>query len=127
MPRLMAAADLVVLPSAYEGLPNLLLEAMMFRKPVVATAAPGTTEVVVDGETGVLVPVANPQLLARAIRDLVRDPELGRRLGAAARAHVETKFPVRAMIDQFAALYEELAMKRRLSVSGSTEATSRSR
>ena len=76
VPRLMAAADLVVLPSAYEGLPNLVLEAMRFRKPVVATAAPGTTEVVVDGQTGVLVPVGNPQLLARAIRDLVRDPDL---------------------------------------------------
>ena len=60
VPRLMAAADLVVLPSAYEGLPNLVLEAMRFRKPVVATAAPGTTEVVVDGQTGVLVPVGNP-------------------------------------------------------------------
>ena len=46
VPRLMAAADVVVLPSAYEGLPNVVLEAMLLRKPVVATAAPGTTEVV---------------------------------------------------------------------------------
>ena len=59
-PGCMAAADLVVLPSVYEGLPNVVLEAMRFRKPVVATAAPGTTEVVVDGETGLLVPVAKP-------------------------------------------------------------------
>ncbi len=109
VPRLMAAATLVVLPSAYEGLPNLVLEAMRFRKPVVATSAPGTTEVVVDGQTGVLVPVANPQLLARAIRDIVRDPEFARRLGAAGREHVATMFPVQAMIDDFATLYEELA------------------
>ena len=74
VPRLMAAADMVVLPSAYEGLPNVVLEAMRFRKPVVATAAPGTTEVVVNDETGLLVPVGNVMLLARAIRDLVRDP-----------------------------------------------------
>ena len=47
----------------------MVLEAMRFRKPVVATAAPGTTEVVVDGETGSLVPVGNVMLLARAIRD----------------------------------------------------------
>ena len=59
VPRLLAAADLVVLPSAYEGLPNVVLEAMRFRKPVVATAAPGTTEVVVDGQTGLLVPIGN--------------------------------------------------------------------
>ena len=74
VPRLMAAADILVLPSAYEGLPNVVLEAMRFRKPVVATAAPGTTEVVVNGETGILVPIGDVIVLTRAIRDLVRDP-----------------------------------------------------
>ena len=98
--RLMAAADIVVLPSAYEGLPNVVLEAMRFGKPVVATAAPGTTEVVVDGETGVLVPVGNVMLLARAIRDLVRDPALARRLGEAGRARVESHFRADAMVAQ---------------------------
>src|SRR5204863_1294783 len=76
VPRLLAAADLLVLPSAYEGLPNVVLEAMQFGKPVVATAAPGTTEVVVDGQTGLLVPVGDVIGLTRSIRDLVRDPEL---------------------------------------------------
>ena len=109
VPRLMAAADLVVLPSAYEGLPNLVLEAMRFGKPVVATAAPGTTEVVVDGQTGVLVPVGDPPLLARAIRDVVRDPELARRLGEAGRARVDAAFRSETMIEQFAALFEQLA------------------
>jgi glycosyltransferase involved in cell wall biosynthesis len=109
VPRLMAAADLVVLPSAYEGLPNLVLEAMRLGKPVVATAAPGTTEVVVDGQTGVLVPVGNVQLLARAIRDVVRDREFARRLGEAARARVDEAFRLETMVEQFAALYEQLA------------------
>jgi glycosyltransferase involved in cell wall biosynthesis len=104
------------LPSAYEGLPNLVLEAMRFRKPVVATAAPGTTEVVVDGQTGLLVPVANPPLLARAIRDVIRDPDLARRLGAAGREHVEEKFYAQTMIDQFASLYEDLARVKGLKV-----------
>jgi glycosyltransferase involved in cell wall biosynthesis len=117
VPRLLAAADLVVLPSAYEGLPNLVLEAMRFRKPVVATAAPGTTEVVVDGQTGVLVPVGNPQLLARAIRDVVRDRELAQRLGQAGRARADASFRADAMIDQFAALYEQLARAKGLGVS----------
>ena len=110
----MAAADVVVLPSAYEGLPNLVLEAMRFRKPVVATAAPGTTEVVVDGQTGILVPIANPQLLARAIRDVVRNPAQAQCMGEAGRRRVETEFSARAMIDQFAALYEELARRKGL-------------
>jgi glycosyltransferase involved in cell wall biosynthesis len=109
VPRLMAASDIVVLPSSYEGLPNVVLEAMRFRLPVVATAAPGTTELVVDGETGVLVPVGNVMLLARAIRDLVREPERRSRLGEAGRARVEAQFRVDAMITQFADLYESIA------------------
>lgn len=117
VPRLMAAADIVVLPSSYEGLPNVVLEAMRFRKPVVATAAPGTTEVVVDGETGVLVPVGNSMLLARAIRDLVRDPALARRLGEAGRARVEAQFRVDTMVAQFAELYENLARSKGIPVS----------
>src|SRR4029077_1011946 len=89
VPRLLAASDLLVLPSLYEGLPNVVLEAMRFRKPVVATAAPGTTEVVVDGETGLLVPVKTPTALAKAIRAVLRDPSLARRLGEAGRTRVE--------------------------------------
>ncbi|MFI5456417.1 MAG: glycosyltransferase [Isosphaerales bacterium] len=109
LPRLLAAADLVVLPSAYEGLPNVVLEAMRFRKPVVATAAPGTTEAVIDGQTGLLIPVGNVQLLARAIRDIVRDPVMARRLGEAGRARVEAHFRADTMVAQFAELYENLA------------------
>jgi glycosyltransferase involved in cell wall biosynthesis len=109
VPRLLAAADMLVLPSAYEGLPNVVLEAMRFRKPVVATAAPGTTEVVVDGETGLLVPIGDQVRLARAIRDLARDPAMARRLGEAGRARAEAHFTAAAMIDQFAGLYEQLA------------------
>jgi glycosyltransferase involved in cell wall biosynthesis len=109
VPRLMAAADVVVLPSAYEGLPNVVLEAMRFRKPVVATSAPGTTELVVDGETGLLVPVGNVMHLARAIRDLVRDPALAGRLGEAGRARVDAHFRTDTMVARFAELYERLA------------------
>lgn len=109
VPRLLAAADLVVLPSAYEGLPNVVLEAMRFGKPVVATAAPGTTELVIDGQTGILVPVGDTRLLARAIRDIVRDPSLARRMGEAGRNRVETNFRVDTMVAQFADLYEQLA------------------
>ena len=109
IPRLMAAADLVVLPSSYEGLPNVILEAMQSRKPVVATTAPGTTEVVIDGQTGLLVPIGNPPLLARAMRDVIREPTLARRLGEAGRVRVQTHFRANAMVAQFADLYEQLA------------------
>ncbi len=109
VPRLLAASDLLVLPSLYEGLPNVVLEAMRFRKPVVATAAPGTTEVVEDGVTGLLVPMKNPPELARAIRRVIEEPGLGARLGEAGRARVEAEFGAALMVERFAALYESLA------------------
>lgn len=109
VPTLLAAADVLVLPSRYEGLPNVVLEAMRFRKPVVATAAPGTTEVVADGQTGLLVPVGDTRALARALRDLIRDPARRQALGEAGRRRVEAEFRVQTMIDRFASLYESLA------------------
>lgn len=109
VPRLLAASDLLVLPSLYEGLPNVVLEAMRFGKPVVATAAPGTTEVVAPDRTGLLVPLRNPPALAQAIRRVVADPALARSLGEAGRARVDAEFGVARMVDRFAALYEELA------------------
>lgn len=105
---LLAASDLLVLPSLYEGLPNVVLEAMQYRKPVVATAAPGTTEVVVDHETGLLVPLKSPQALALAIRALIDDPALARKYGEAGRARAEAVFGVPTMIERFAELYESL-------------------
>jgi glycosyltransferase involved in cell wall biosynthesis len=116
VPRLLAAADLLVLPSLYEGLPNVVLEAMRFRKPVVATAAPGTTELVVPDQTGLLVPLQNPQALARAIRAVIDDRALAQRLGEAGRARVETEFRADHMVARFAQLYEDLARAKGLAV-----------
>jgi glycosyltransferase involved in cell wall biosynthesis len=116
VPRLLEAADLLVLPSLYEGLPNVVLEAMRFRKPVVATAAPGTTELVVDGQTGLLVPVRKHTALAQAIRTVIEDPRLARRLGEAGRARVDAEFGVETMVERFAELYESLARQKGLKV-----------
>ena len=73
---------ILVLPSLYQGLPNIVLEAMQSALPVVATAAPGTTEVVVDGQTG-LVPAPRAPRTRAGDPDVVEDPEprpsLGRR------------------------------------------------
>ena len=115
VPNLMAASDLVVLPSAFEGLPNVLLEAMRLRKPVIGTAATGTTEAIIDGQTGLLVPIGNPPLLARAIRDIIRDPIRASHFAEAGRARVETLFRVDTMVTQFADLYEELARAKGIS------------
>jgi glycosyltransferase involved in cell wall biosynthesis len=112
--RLVEAFDLVVAASEAEGLPNALLEAAAAGRPIAATAAGGTVEVVEDGRTGLLVPVGDEVALAGAVRRLVQDPELRARLGAAAREHVEATFGMDRMVAEYADLYTELAERRGL-------------
>ena len=82
-------ADIFVLPSRYEGMPNALLEAMSFGVPVIVTdASPGPLENVEDNLTGLVVPVDDPDALAVALSRLISDCNLRRRLGEAARARV---------------------------------------
>ena len=83
---LLARSDVFVLSSRSEGFPVSILEAMAAGLPVVATRVGGVAEAVVHGETGFLVPAADPQALAGALAKLVADVELRRRLGAAGRA-----------------------------------------
>ncbi len=81
VPQLVAAADVVVLPSRFEGLPLALLQAMAAAKPVVATAVDGTPEAVADGWNGRLVPAGDIEALAEAMAALGRAPALRRRMG----------------------------------------------
>jgi len=106
--QLLAACDLFVLPSRFEGLPISVLEAMAAAKPVVATRIGGTDEAVVDGETGILVPPGDAGALAAAIRTFLADPELARRSGEAGRDRLRARFTAGAMIDGVTAAYEEL-------------------
>jgi len=112
--RLVEAFDLVVSASEAEGLPNALLEAAAAGRPIAATAAGGTVEVVEDGRTGLLVPVGDEAALAAAVRRLAAEPELRARLGAAAREHVAATFGMDRMVAEYAALYAELAARRGL-------------
>jgi glycosyltransferase involved in cell wall biosynthesis len=112
VPEILDAVDAVVLPSLVEGMPLVLLEAMAHGRPVVATPVGGTREVVVDGETGLLVPPRDPQALARAIRRLVDDAELASRLGAAGRERVRERFSVEAMTHRVLEVYDEVVCGR---------------
>jgi glycosyltransferase involved in cell wall biosynthesis len=105
---LLAEADVVALPSWTEGLPLAVLEAMTQARPVVATLVGGTAEVVVDGETGLLVPPRDPEALAQAIERLLADPTLRRRLGEAGRRRVEERFSLDAMTRRVLAIYDEV-------------------
>lgn len=106
---LLAAVDLFVLPSLYEGLPVSVLEAMAACRPVVATAIGGTIEAVEHEVTGLLVPPRDPAALAAAIRRLQGDPALAARLAAAGRARVEREFSVTAAARAVMAVYDQLA------------------
>jgi glycosyltransferase involved in cell wall biosynthesis len=108
VPALLAAADLFVLPSHFEGLPVSVLEAMAAARPVLATAVGGTDEAVVDGESGLLVPARDPAALAAAIRRLREDPELACRLAAGGRTRVEREFSVEVTARAVERVYEEV-------------------
>ncbi len=108
IPDLLACADLVVLPSLFEGLPLSVLEAMAAGKPVIASAIPGTTEVVIHGETGLLVPPGDPAALAAAIRTVLSDAQLAQRLAEAGRARVHRQFSAPDMVQRVAQIYEHV-------------------
>ena len=104
VPALLHACDLLVLPSLWEGMPNVVLEAMAARRAVVATRVEGTEDLVAPGRNGWLVPPADPAALADALLDAAADPDRLRRFGAAARARVEADFTPARMV----AAYERL-------------------
>ncbi|HYE91190.1 MAG TPA: glycosyltransferase [Terriglobales bacterium] len=95
---LLAAFDLLVIPSRSEGLPYLLLEAMTVGTPLVATAVGGIPEAVTDGETGTLVPARAPERLADAMTAVLRDPAAARARADAARRHAADAFSLDAML-----------------------------
>ena len=119
VPRLMAAMDVFVLPSEFEGMPNAVLEAMLAGLPVVASNVPGTDEVVVDGETGFLVPVGDTKEIASRVNRLLDDDALRRRLGTAGRRRAIEQFGVEKMVESHVRLYCELGAKRGIAVCAS--------
>jgi glycosyltransferase involved in cell wall biosynthesis len=105
VPALIAGCDVFCLPSTIEGLPLVVLEAMAHAKPVVATRVGGTPELVVDGETGVLVPPGDVAALAAALDGLLHDPERARRMGEAGRERVRAEFDADTLAGRILALY----------------------
>jgi glycosyltransferase involved in cell wall biosynthesis len=108
IPEILAITDIFILSTLWEGLPIVLLEAMASAKPVIASDICGNKEVVVNGETGILVPPIDPKSLAKAIIELARDPQKAKRLGQKGIARVKENFTLEKMIQQVTNLYEEL-------------------
>src|SRR5262249_31867554 len=107
--RLLAALDVFVIPSLYEACQYSLLEAMAMGKAVVATPAGVAPDVVIDRETGLLVPLADSAAMASGVRELLDQPVLAASLGRRARELMARQFSVEAMLDNIAHVYDEAA------------------
>jgi glycosyltransferase involved in cell wall biosynthesis len=107
--KLMASASVVVVPSIVpDSCPTVVLEAMAAGRPVVASATGGIVDLVVDGETGLLVPPGDAVALAKALASVVSDPARARRMGQAAVERV-TRFTSSAVVARIEAVYERVA------------------
>ena len=109
VPSILSTADIYVCPSRREGLPNNLLEAMCVGLPVVATEVGGIPELVEDGQSGLLVPPADPPRLGGALRLLAFDPDRRASLGSAAAARVRADFSIEGHVATYQTIFSELA------------------
>lgn len=107
-PGIFAALDIVVLTSENEPFGRVLIEAMAAGRPVVATAGGGVPEIVVDGETGLLVAVGDAEATAAAVGELLADPKKARAMGAVGRERVRAKFSIEAHVRKLEALYADV-------------------
>ncbi len=113
IPDLMQAADVLILTSDSEGVPQAVTQGLGLGLPVVATAVGGVPELVIDEQTGLLVPKERPDLIAAALTRLAADPALAARLGAAARDHAQGHYSLTAMLDATEQLYAAVLAERR--------------
>lgn len=112
--RYLPWADLVVLPSRTEGLPNVALEASAAGVPVVATAVGGTPEVIEDNKTGYLVPSEHPQMMAAKIEQLLQDERLRKQFGHAGHLKMEQEYSFHAQAKAYLQLADQLLPAKRM-------------
>jgi sugar transferase (PEP-CTERM/EpsH1 system associated) len=105
IPTLLRGLDIFVLPSQVEGISNTILEAMASGLPVVATRVGGNAELIVEGESGWLVPANDPAAMATALRAYIDAPATRRAHGSAARRRVERSFSMAAMVNAYVTVY----------------------
>lgn len=108
VPRIMMALDVLVMPSLWEGFGLVLLEAMAAGKPVVASRVSAIPEIVVEGETGLLVPPADPKALAQALLVILVDPTRAVGMGHRGRARLEQEFTIGKIIESTNQVYSDL-------------------
>jgi glycosyltransferase involved in cell wall biosynthesis len=113
IPDLLALSDIFVMPSLWEGLPMALLEAMIAKKAIVASATAGIPEAITNGREGLLVTPGEVDALAEALRSLLTDPVRRAALSEAAAARAHREFTVNVMAERYEALYARASVGRR--------------
>ncbi|MBF0236255.1 MAG: glycosyltransferase [SAR324 cluster bacterium] len=108
VPSILKSLDIFVLTSRYEGLPNVVMEAMCAGLPVVATNAGGTGELVVHGKTGFLVSVDDLQMFVAFVRKLLRNDVLAKEMGESGMKHMQQNFSTAKMVSELERLYQNL-------------------
>jgi len=108
MPSIFAQSHIICLPSYREGVPKVLIEAAACGRPIVTTNAPGCREIVRDTENGFLVPIRDHISLAHALRKLINEPSLRKKMGARGREIVLNEFTVDKVVDETLSLYSGL-------------------
>lgn len=108
IPAVLQKSHVVCLPSYREGLPKVLIEAAACGRPIVTTDTPGCREIVRDGENGFCVPIRDANALAKAIRRLIDDPGLRKKMGKRGREIALKEFSVDKIISETLALYKKL-------------------
>jgi glycogen(starch) synthase len=110
VPTIIGSATMLVMPSRWEGLPNVALQAGMMARPVVGTGVGGLPEIVEHERTGFLVEPENAEALAEAIILLLKNPELAVQMGRAARARIQTEFSWERYVDAYDSLYRTVGV-----------------
>ena len=108
VPSLLKSCQFLVLPSQWEGMPNVVLEAMASGLPVIATSIEGTTELIRHSENGLLISPGSVEEIIAMMSRLLRNPAEAQTLGTAAQATVAAEFTWDTMVDRYCALYRSI-------------------
>lgn len=107
---LFSDSHIVCLPSYYgEGVPKVLIEAAACGRAIITTNNPGCRDAVIDGQTGICIPIKNSEALAEAVKYLVEQPDLRNRMGVAGRQFAEQEFDVSSVVNKHLNLYDRLS------------------